>query len=202
MLSEAQIERYSRQILLPEVGGRGQLRLLAGRVAVAGDGPAAAFAATLLGRAGVGALDLVGLAGSLPELGPDCRLSRCTDDAAGDAEVVLDLTEDAARSARFAAARRPVVLGGRDGDGLRVATLVGRPCAACYPAAAPGVVDTGALAAAASLALGALAAGEALLALLEPPARGRVQVLSLGTGAVRTATLSPAAACAVCGGTA
>jgi len=41
MLTDAQIERYGRQIILPEVGGRGQERLLAARVAVAGAGPAA-----------------------------------------------------------------------------------------------------------------------------------------------------------------
>jgi hypothetical protein len=48
------IERYSRQILLPEVGGRGQERLLAARLVVTGNGPAAAYAAALLAAAGAG----------------------------------------------------------------------------------------------------------------------------------------------------
>ena len=52
MLSDALVERYSRQILLPEVGGRGQERLCAARVTVTGGGEAAAFAATLLRGAG------------------------------------------------------------------------------------------------------------------------------------------------------
>ena len=52
-LTDEQIERWSRQILLPEVGGRGQLRLLAARVAIAGDGPVATWTADLLRRAGV-----------------------------------------------------------------------------------------------------------------------------------------------------
>ena len=37
VLSDAQIERYSRQIVLPQVGGRGQERLLAARLAIAGE---------------------------------------------------------------------------------------------------------------------------------------------------------------------
>jgi molybdopterin-synthase adenylyltransferase len=51
-LRDDQVERYSRQILLPEVGGRGQERLLAARVVVTGDGPAAAYAASLLAAGG------------------------------------------------------------------------------------------------------------------------------------------------------
>jgi hypothetical protein len=54
MLDDARVERYSRQILLPEVGGRGQERLCASHVSVAGDGPAAEMAAALLAAAGVG----------------------------------------------------------------------------------------------------------------------------------------------------
>jgi len=53
MLADAAVERYSRQILLPEVGGRGQARLGASHVSVAGDGPVAAVARDLLARAGV-----------------------------------------------------------------------------------------------------------------------------------------------------
>jgi molybdopterin/thiamine biosynthesis adenylyltransferase len=52
-LTDAAVERYSRQILLPEVGGRGQERLCAARALLTGTGPAAEFAASLLVRAGV-----------------------------------------------------------------------------------------------------------------------------------------------------
>ena len=44
-LTDAQIERYSRHIILPEVGGKGQARLLAGRVLIVGAGPAGCVAA-------------------------------------------------------------------------------------------------------------------------------------------------------------
>jgi hypothetical protein len=53
MLADALVERYSRQILLPEVGGRGQERLCATHVTVTGRGTAAAFAASLIEAAGL-----------------------------------------------------------------------------------------------------------------------------------------------------
>ena len=53
MLDDAAIERFSRQILLPEVGGRGQERLCATRAVVQGTGDAADVAATLLEAAGL-----------------------------------------------------------------------------------------------------------------------------------------------------
>jgi adenylyltransferase/sulfurtransferase len=43
-LSDQQIERWARQIILPEVGGRGQARLLGATACVAGMGGAAHFA--------------------------------------------------------------------------------------------------------------------------------------------------------------
>ena len=60
-LDEEQVDRFSRQILLREVGGRGQVRLLESRVLVSGTGPAASAAATYLAGAGVGRIGLLGL---------------------------------------------------------------------------------------------------------------------------------------------
>ena len=53
MLGDDLVDRYSRQILLPEVGGRGQEHLCATRATVTGSGSVAAFTATLLAAAGV-----------------------------------------------------------------------------------------------------------------------------------------------------
>jgi len=195
MLSEAQIERYGRQIILPEVGGRGQERLLAARVALAGAGAAAVAAATLLGRAGVGTLHVSAGAGPLPELSPDCR-SSAGDGAAADVAVgLLELgaPDDAApaHGASFGleAARRPFVLGLLAADRLLVATLVGRPCMRCWGQALAADLggERGAEGAAhlapARLALGALAASEALRVLLSPPVLGRLTTIGLGGSA-------------------
>ncbi len=209
MLTDAQIERYGRQIILPEVGGRGQERLLAARVAVAGAGPAATLAVTLLGRAGVGTLHVSAGVGPLPELSPDC-CSTSSEGAAADVAVgLLELTttdDDApAHDAPFGleAARRPFVLGLLVGDRILVATLVGRPCMRCWgQALAPGelggdrAVGDAAHAAPARLVLGALAANEALRVLLSPPVHGRLTTIGLEGSA--TARNLATAGCSCC----
>ena len=58
-LNEQQIERYSRHIILPEVGGKGQERLLNGKVLLVGAGGLGAPAAMYLAAAGVGTIGVI-----------------------------------------------------------------------------------------------------------------------------------------------
>jgi|SRR5579871_4534 len=177
MLSDAQVERWSRQIVLPEVGGRGQERLCAARATVCGGNAAAALAAELLERAGV---RVVGDAG----------------------DVVLDLGDQPIEAPRGAV----VVRGRMRGARMAVVTLVGRPCGACLDAEAllprPTRAEAmpAALGAAAARVLGAIAAGEALSALLRRPRAGRMQTVDLGAGAFAGTTLPSGPGCARCAG--
>lgn len=58
-LTEAQIQRYARHILLDEIGGRGQARLLASRVLVVGAGGLGSPLLLYLAAAGVGTIGIV-----------------------------------------------------------------------------------------------------------------------------------------------
>lgn len=58
-LDDAQIERYLRHIVLDEIGGKGQERLLASSVLVIGAGGLGSPAASYLAAAGIGRLGLV-----------------------------------------------------------------------------------------------------------------------------------------------
>jgi molybdopterin/thiamine biosynthesis adenylyltransferase len=61
MFSEEQIERYSRNIILKEVGGKGQKRLLDGKVLIIGAGALGSPAALYLAAAGVGVIGIADL---------------------------------------------------------------------------------------------------------------------------------------------
>jgi len=181
MLSDAQIDRWSRQILLPDVGGRGQLRLLAARVGLVGDGRVAAQCVDLLRRAGVPVA-----AGAVPD----------------DAEVFVDLAADTEASGVLArqavAAGAPLVRGRIAGAAAAVDTLTGRPCGCCATAAQPALArGPGALASPAAQALAALVAAEVLAALLAPPRHGRRQRIDLAAGDFSSAALA-GPACEVC----
>lgn len=58
-LSDAQLERYARHIILKEIGGSGQTRLLNGHVAVIGAGGIGSPAVQYLAAAGLGTITLI-----------------------------------------------------------------------------------------------------------------------------------------------
>ena len=58
-LSDAELERYARHIVLPQVGGVGQARLKAARVAVVGAGGIGSAVIPALAGAGVGRLTII-----------------------------------------------------------------------------------------------------------------------------------------------
>jgi adenylyltransferase/sulfurtransferase len=59
LLSDAELDRYARQIILPQFGGAGQAKLKTGHVAVIGAGGIGCPAITYLAAAGVGKLTII-----------------------------------------------------------------------------------------------------------------------------------------------
>ena len=110
-LTDNQIERYSRQIIVPGVGGRAQERLLAACVAIVAAPADAAGAVAYLAGAGVGriAIHPVGDRASyeamverMRDLNPDVSVGIASDEMPGQSDLTLALIGDA-RAAEAAA---------------------------------------------------------------------------------------------------
>lgn len=221
-LSEAEIGRYARQLLLPALGEGGQERLKAARVRVVGAGPVAGPAILYLTEAGVGTLwiddpDPVGPEDASAWIYPPASLGRSRGAAAAEAAraasglVAADIPRPGARPtavlvcasqqevARAVAdeallLKLPHVVAEAEGDGGSVTVIpLGAPCYACAFRAGHGAAPNPA----GTAAVGALAALEMVLLLggasQEP--LGRRTDLVRGQPLTRATARLPGCAC-------
>jgi hypothetical protein len=85
-LTDAQIDRYSRQIIVPHIGGRGQERLLGARMLLVGDAPDIEAPLAYMVGAGVGAISVKAAMtaeklAEMRELNPDVSVTLADDPA-------------------------------------------------------------------------------------------------------------------------
>jgi len=187
MLDDLRIERYARHILLREVGGVGQEKILSSTVRIDGLSEAGCWAATYLVLAGVGRLHLADPrpvpAGGLLPLLPAAEEGSPRDQVAVTAlaslnpDVVSSVEPAGPEDREYELVR--ITVSGRDedyvvatGNGRAVGgwTAVGSPCPRCIGDAlrsAEGVAGSGPAPALA----GSVAASEILAAILQPAAR-------------------------------
>jgi hypothetical protein len=146
VLSDAQIERYSRQIIVPRIGGRGQEHLMAARLTLAGDARDIEAPLAYLVGAGVSSIELYvagpvpgvaeGLATNMRALNPDTVVVPV--DASLKAQISLALIIVGSGDARTLALKLAgdprigaVVIARLDSPGM-IAVLPRRsPCARC-----------------------------------------------------------------------
>ena len=222
MLNDQQIERYSRQIILPQVGGRGQETLLAASIAIVGSNGLSTAAAMYLAGAGVGRLALSTPAplSAIDGLNPDCRitalpalLTRAGADAVARCDTVL-MCGPAFESwqmlnAAGVAQRTPIVWGATARARGCVAVLAGRgtepSCHACVQTQAAQLLSGGdacdRLADATAAFVGTLLATEALKILIGLDAAPAASFLTYdaGAGVIDEVAFSRDARCRVCG---
>ena len=222
-LSEAEVARYARQLILPAMGEAGQERLRAARVRVVGAGPMGGPAIVYLAAAGVGTLwiddpDPVGPADLAAWIYTPADVGRSRGAAAAEAAraasalVEADILRPGARPTALlvcpgrqevarAVAEEARLLGlshvvaEADGEGGSVTVVpAGAPCYACAFRAGHGAPPEPAGAA----AVGALAALELVMMLAgasqEP--RGRRTDLVRGQPVTRATSRLPGCACA------
>lgn len=195
MLSDEQIERYSRQIILPQVGGKGQEKLLGAKVLVHASGALHAAALHYLAAAGVGTLGvfsaarddiLTALSSSqdtdsrhvLARLNPDCAIVVHQMEALLSPHHLVEaydvvIADSAVLHDACWKASRPFVYASFADDEAWLAVFrgyeEGEPCFHCDPQALPANANASVLSPIAALFLGAQLATETLKHLLGVP---------------------------------
>jgi adenylyltransferase/sulfurtransferase len=144
-LSASQIERYSRQIIVPRVGGRAQERLLGARLVIAGDAHDVEPALLYLVGSGVGRIELAlgkdanrtnELASATTELNPDVTVTALSDRSGSRIQLILAIIGSPAALATVGAlvARFPRTawVAARSDSPARIAVLPSpSPCPRC-----------------------------------------------------------------------
>jgi molybdopterin/thiamine biosynthesis adenylyltransferase len=222
MLNDQQIERYSRQIILPQLGGLGQETLLAAAVAIIGRDDLSTVAAAYLAGAGVGRLALSAAAplAVVDGLNPDCRTSALptlltravADEVAGcDAVVVCGAASGTWQTLNAAciAQHTPLLWGETAGSHGLVAVLAnhrpGSPCYSCLRAQAAQLLSGGdagdGLADATAAFVGTVLATEAIKVLIGVDAgpAGLLLKYHAGAGGVDDLAFSRDPRCPTCG---
>ncbi len=184
-LSNQQIERYSRQIILPQVGGRGQERILAARVAILGEIADLESPLAYLVGAGVGTilLDAFGdndnarrgyLIEQMMDLNPEVKIELSAPGWSG-CDLALMLigsarARNAAEAVNSESPRTATIAARLDNPGAIVVTLARPPCLAC---AGDALMAFGTRGENAEL-IKMVATTEALKYLIQPAAEGTI----------------------------
>ena len=196
-LDDAQIDRYSRQIVLSEVGPRGQLRLLAARVGVLGTGVAVERAIGYLAAAGVGRIAAApALRGALDPEQPDTAFEPLVATTAGEVPAAAPPFD----------ALLVVAPAAWPGPPARVALWIAGGALGAPPACPTCAGDDGATPVPPALAplrdalLGTVAATELVKALLAigTPLRGQVLRYDPAAASVTVTATAPRAGCPTC----
>jgi len=192
-LSNEQIERYSRQIILPQVGGRGQERLLAARIAILGEIADLESPLAYLVGAGVGTILLNAfgdcarrsyLIGQMRDLNPEVKVALTAPGWSG-CELTLMLigsaqARNAAEAVNSESPRTAKIAARLDSPGAIVITPSRPPCLAC---AGDALMTFGTRSENAEL-VKMVATTEALKYLIQPAAEGAIIKFSgLSSGA-------------------
>jgi hypothetical protein len=203
LLSDSQIDRYSRQIILPQVGGIGQQRLLAARVRVLAEIEDLTPALNYLAGAGIGTIRLdpdstvdADFIADIRELNPEVRIEPAAQMDPGEILLVLagsDRVIEAARRINETAASGQVICA-RLGAPYLIAVLNSRPpCLAC---AAPELLV--AVRHGESAALASMAAAVETIKLLLAAAPEDSRLIQLSDYELRSSRIDAGKRCTVC----